>query len=308
MEPLAHRPDDAHGGGRRADAERVRGPRRARSVLAARRRAWTTSRRCAGGVKGLRVAWTADLGFAEVGGSRGEGGVREGGAAVPRAGLSRGGGPPRLAVAAGGVARPSSAAASPRAWRPRCAERRDDIDAGLASRSSSETLKLEPPPSYVQAWFDRLAWEEHPRRLFEKLRPAADARPSRAPPFKVGLDNPDRDRGHATVEPYDWIPFTYPFNMTGHPGASVPVRVHEGRAADRAADRGPALRGRHRAARLGRVREDRALGASAAADAELARAASLLPCHGRRGTARRTPPGLAPKGRPLCVGRLAPPS
>ncbi|HEY1324678.1 MAG TPA: amidase family protein, partial [Streptosporangiaceae bacterium] len=21
---------------------------------------------------------------------------------------------------------------------------------------------------------------------------------------------------------YDWIPFTYPFNMTGHPGASVP--------------------------------------------------------------------------------------
>ncbi len=24
------------------------------------------------------------------------------------------------------------------------------------------------------------------------------------------------------LEPYDWIPFTYPFNMTGHPGASVP--------------------------------------------------------------------------------------
>ncbi len=33
--PLAHRPDDPHGGGRRADAERGRGPRRPRSLLAA---------------------------------------------------------------------------------------------------------------------------------------------------------------------------------------------------------------------------------------------------------------------------------
>ena len=27
------------------------------------------------------------------------------------------------------------------------------------------------------------------------------------------------------LEPYDWIPFTFPFNMTGHPGASVPCGV-----------------------------------------------------------------------------------
>ena len=38
-------PHDPHGGRRRADDERVRGPRRARSVLAAGARAWTTSRR-----------------------------------------------------------------------------------------------------------------------------------------------------------------------------------------------------------------------------------------------------------------------
>jgi aspartyl-tRNA(Asn)/glutamyl-tRNA(Gln) amidotransferase subunit A len=41
------------------------------------------------------------------------------------------------------------------------------------------------------------------------------------PPFKVGLDNPPDIAGRP-VEAYDWIPFTYPFNLTGNPAASVP--------------------------------------------------------------------------------------
>jgi aspartyl-tRNA(Asn)/glutamyl-tRNA(Gln) amidotransferase subunit A len=41
------------------------------------------------------------------------------------------------------------------------------------------------------------------------------------PPFKVGLDNPTEIAGRP-VEPYDWIPYTYPFNLTGNPAASVP--------------------------------------------------------------------------------------
>jgi aspartyl-tRNA(Asn)/glutamyl-tRNA(Gln) amidotransferase subunit A len=41
------------------------------------------------------------------------------------------------------------------------------------------------------------------------------------PPFPVGLDNATEIAGQA-IEPYDWIPFTPPFNLTGAPACSVP--------------------------------------------------------------------------------------
>ena len=73
----------------------------------------------------------------------------------------------------------------------------------------------------MQAWFDRLAWWQHPRAFFEKydllLTPTLAC-----PPFKVGLDNPTEIAGRPAV-PYAWIPFTYPFNLTGPPAASVPA-------------------------------------------------------------------------------------
>jgi aspartyl-tRNA(Asn)/glutamyl-tRNA(Gln) amidotransferase subunit A len=97
-------------------------------------------------------------------------------------------------------------------------DRRAEIDTGLA-RIIEGTLR-NPPTKYVQAWFDRLAWWQHPRAFFEKydllLTPTIAC-----PPFKVGLDNPTEIAGRSVV-PYAWIPFTYPFNLTGQPAASVP--------------------------------------------------------------------------------------
>ena len=170
----------------------------------------------AGGVKGLRVAWSADLGFADVVDpevrdlcAKGASAFREVGCRVEAVDP---GWPSPLdcwsQLFGGGIA-------------TRLApylDRKSEIDPGLY-RIIETTLK-NPPTTYVQAWFDRLAWWEHPRRLFEKydllLTPTIAC-----PPFAIGLDNPTEIAGKS-VPPYAWIPFTFPFNMTGQPAASVP--------------------------------------------------------------------------------------
>jgi len=97
-------------------------------------------------------------------------------------------------------------------------EQRDLIEPGLL-RLIEMTLK-NPPTRYVQAWFDRLNWWQHPRAFFEKydllLTPTIACAP-----FKVGLDTPGAIAGRA-VSFYGWIPFTPAFNLTGQPAASVP--------------------------------------------------------------------------------------
>src|SRR5207245_2354677 len=97
-------------------------------------------------------------------------------------------------------------------------DRREEIEPGLY-RIIEATLR-NPPTRYVQAWFDRLAWWQHPRECFETYDLLVT--PTIAcPPFPIGLDNPTEIAGKR-VEPYAWIPFTYPFNLTGQPAASVP--------------------------------------------------------------------------------------
>jgi Asp-tRNA(Asn)/Glu-tRNA(Gln) amidotransferase A subunit family amidase len=169
-----------------------------------------------GSLKGLRVAYADDLGFADAVDPE----VRAVCAKAARAFRDLGcrleevrpGWPsPREAwgeIFCGGIA----------ARMAPYLDRRGDIEPGLYR--IIETALKNPPTKYVQGWFDRLAWWQHPRAFFEKydllLTPTIAC-----PPFAVGLDNPTVIAGKS-VEPYAWIPFTYPFNMTGQPASSVP--------------------------------------------------------------------------------------
>jgi Asp-tRNA(Asn)/Glu-tRNA(Gln) amidotransferase A subunit family amidase len=169
-----------------------------------------------GTVKGLRVAYTDDLGFADAVDPE----VRAACAKAARVfrdvgcrleDVKPGWPSPREAwgeIFCGGIATRMAP----------YLDRRSDIEPGLYR--IIETSLRNPPTKYVQAWFDRLAWWQHPRAFFAKydllLTPTIAC-----PPFPVGLDNPTEIAGKP-VDAYAWIPFTYPFNMTGQPASSVP--------------------------------------------------------------------------------------
>jgi aspartyl-tRNA(Asn)/glutamyl-tRNA(Gln) amidotransferase subunit A len=167
-------------------------------------------------LRGLRIGWAADLGFVEAldpevraACARAARAFRECGARVedvapgwpsPKDGWEQ--------VFCGGIA----------ARMEPFLDRREQIEPGLLA--IIDATLAQPPLRYVQGWFDRLAWWQHPRRFFEKydllLTPTIAC-----PPFAIGLDNP-REIAGTRVPPYAWIPFTYPFNLTGQPAASVP--------------------------------------------------------------------------------------
>jgi aspartyl-tRNA(Asn)/glutamyl-tRNA(Gln) amidotransferase subunit A len=170
-----------------------------------------------GDLQGLRVAYTDDLGFAEVVDpevaavcARAARAFRELGARVEEV-------KPRWPAPTdawsqifhGGIATLLAPSL----------DRRDQIDTGLL-RIVDETLK-NPPTRYVQAWFDRLAWWQYPRALFAKYDLLLTPTIAR-PPFAVGLDHPTEIAGRP-VSMWAWMPFTYPFNLTGQPAASVPA-------------------------------------------------------------------------------------
>jgi aspartyl-tRNA(Asn)/glutamyl-tRNA(Gln) amidotransferase subunit A len=169
-----------------------------------------------GDLGGLRIAWSTTLGFAdavhpEVAATcaRATKAFREAGARVEEV---RADWPsPRDAwhtIFCGGIATRLAP------YR----ERREDIEPGLLDLV--DWYLKQPPTAYVDAWFARLAWWQHPRALFEKydllLTPTVAC-----PPFAVGLDNPSEIDG-TPVPAYAWTPFTFPFNLTGQPAASVP--------------------------------------------------------------------------------------
>jgi len=170
-----------------------------------------------GGIKGLRVAYADDLGWTEALHPE----VRAACAKATRAFRELG---CRVDTVKPGWPSPQDC------WEqtfvgglgirlaPYLAERRADIDPGLLP--FVEQALAQGPTRYVQAWFDRLAWWSHPRALFEKydllLTPTVAC-----PPFAANLDTPP-DVAGMRVSFYGWLPYTFPFNMTGQPAASVP--------------------------------------------------------------------------------------
>lgn len=170
-----------------------------------------------GGVKGLRIAYADDLGFTaaldpEVKAvcARAVRAFRELGARVETV-SPRWPSPKECweQIFCGGVA----------ARMAPYLDRRGEIDPGLVE--IIEATLRNPPTRYVQAWFDRLAWWQHPRALFERYDLLVT--PTTAcPPFELGADHPATIDGKP-VGRYDWIPFTFPFNLTGQPAASVPA-------------------------------------------------------------------------------------
>lgn len=97
-------------------------------------------------------------------------------------------------------------------------ERREEIEAGLYK--IMQTTLANPPTKYVQAWFDRLEWWQHPRAFFERYDLLVTPTVA-CPPFPVGLDSPAEIAGKP-VSLYAWVPFTFPFNLTGQPACSIP--------------------------------------------------------------------------------------
>lgn len=98
------------------------------------------------------------------------------------------------------------------------AEKGDLLDPGLRP-VVERGLKLSAV-DYVNALVQRTAFWQRARLVFDKFDLLVT--PTLAvPPFPVGQDRPDAPPGRDGAE-LRWSPFTYPFNLTGQPAVSVP--------------------------------------------------------------------------------------
>jgi aspartyl-tRNA(Asn)/glutamyl-tRNA(Gln) amidotransferase subunit A len=167
---------------------------------------------CEGGVRGLRIAWSPDLGYVEVDPEV---------AAIVASAVRRFEALGATVVeATPGFADPIWAAdqylwagAANRAY-PRLAEMRDKMDPGfvqavemMAERSLFDTAKARLVRLELAATMGRF-FQEHDLLLTPTMAQTA-----------FGLDRSERPYGPTLA----WSPFTYPFNLTGEPAISVPA-------------------------------------------------------------------------------------
>ena len=174
---------------------------------------------CEGGVRGLRVAWSPDLGYAAVDpevarlvASAARRFADDLGCVVEEdnPGFADPGRAGRI-IFYGGVAA-NVAGLSP--------ERAALVDPALARALEEETAGL-TALDYVGANATRQAVWDATRRFFGRydllLTPTVAV-----PPFPADREGPCEVAGRA-VERLGWTPFTYPFNLTGNPALTVPA-------------------------------------------------------------------------------------
>ncbi len=136
------------------------------------------------------------------------------------------------------------------------AEYRDRMDPGLVA--SIEDGMRYSGAEYVAMRARKLAYWDSVRPLFEKYDLLLSPSVSVAA-FDVSRLNPKGWPDHPW-DWFDWASFSYPFNFTGQPAASIPAGLHAGRHARRPSDRWPALGRSDRAPGLARLRASAPLG------------------------------------------------
>mgnify|MGYP001581678734 CR=1 FL=1 len=175
------------------------------------------ARAAEGGISGLRVAWTADLGYAAV-----EPEVRRLIEAAAKSIASLGcvveeahpgfEDPEQLFL---DLTAPFRAAACGQYL----ASFKDQMDPILVKRL--QMAEGVTAVDYEKASHRRTAFWQIVRRFFERydllLTPTAAVAP-----FAVGIDFPTEIAGRRVQSPLAWLPFTIPFNLTGQPAISVP--------------------------------------------------------------------------------------
>ena len=206
----------------------------------------------------VRVAWSADLGFAPV-----EPETRKIAEAAARAfaeiGLEVEEASPDLGDP-GMILKTLYGGAQAGAHAARSPEQKAQMDPELVqyAEASAGMSVVE----YVRAVAARQALVDTLRRFFERydllLTPTLCL-----PAFPLGLVGPREVAGRAVTH-LGWT-LCYPFNYSGQPAVSVPAGWTAQRSAGRAPDRRPAPRGRAGAARRGGIRGAPPLGHAAAA-------------------------------------------